>query len=1106
MNTPSGWHKDAVIYELHVRAFFDGNDDGIGDFAGLTQKLDYLQDLGMTALWLLPFYPSPLRDDGYDIADYFSVHPDYGTLADFKSFLREAKRRGLRVITELVLNHTSDQHELFQKARRAPAGSPARDFYVWSDTPQKYADARIIFKDFETSNWTWDPAAKAYYWHRFYSHQPDLNFDNPEVRAYMFKVVDFWLGLGVDGLRLDAAPYLFEREGTNCENLPETHAFLKELRRRVDRKFKDRILLGEANQWPEDASAYFGAGDECHMAFHFPLMPRLFMALRMEDCFPIIDILQQTPDVSSRGQWAIFLRNHDELTLEMVSDEERDYMYQSYARDPRARLNLGIRRRLAPLLGNHRKKIELMNGLLFSLPGTPVVYYGDEIGMGDNIHLGDRNGVRTPMLWSADRNAGFSRANPQTLYLPITIDPEYHYEAVNVDVQQNNSHSLFWWMKRLIDLRKRYRAFGSGAMEFVGCENRKILCFVRSHGEERILVVANLSRFVELAELDLANYKGLALVEMFGRFEFPPVTDKRYMLTLGPHSFYWFRIRQPTAPEVDTSLVPAQVQVLECAGGWNRLFAEPAGGGLREALKTYLRARHWFEGRAHQLKSVRIMDQAVLGYGEKSSARICLVRVEYIDAEPETYLLPIAFAAEDQAGDIRQNHPFSILCEVRRKGAKACVEGVLFDAVADPAFCAALLASIREGRRLPGRWGAVRLAATPGLAAALGAQAPPPGALAKTEQRNTSVRFGDRLILKLFRRLHPGENPDAEISRYLAEKKSFPYSPALAGDISYLPRRGESWTLAVLHCYVPNRGDAWHYTLDYLRRYFDELLAAAEFPKPQPPPAAGFLQLWDQEPPPAAHGIGAYLETARLLGQRTAEFHLALSDAQEEAFAPESFSELHQRSLYQSLRNRANDALYLLRRRLKDVPEAHRPLAEAVLNAGGEILKRSRVLLGRKLTGQRIRCHGDYHLKQVLYTGNDFQIFDFEGPAAQSLQDRRIKQSPLRDVAGMLRSFDSAACTVLLGRVGVVRAEDSARLEPWARYWQQWTSASFLKSYLAAAGPGRILPGSRAETEALLGVLLLEAALAELRVELEEHPQWAIIPLKGLAQLLELKP
>src|SRR5216684_2715084 len=529
------WYKDAIIYELHVRTFYDSDGDGVGDFLGLTQQLDYLQDLGVTALWLLPFCPSPLKDDGYDTSDYTAIHATYGTMRDFKAFLREAHRRGLRVIIELVLNHTSDQHPWFQRARQAKPGNHWRNFYVWSDTGTKYSEARIIFTDTETSNWTWDPVARAYYFHRFYAHQPDLNYDHPEVRRTMLRVIDFWLELGVDGLRLDAVPYLYKREGTSCENLPETHAFLKELRGHVDERFPNRMLLAEANQWPEDAIAYFGAADECHMAFHFPLMPRLFMAIQREDRFPIIDITQQTPSIPETCQLALFLRNHDELTLEMVTDEDRDYMYRLFAIDPQARQNLGIRRRLAPLLGNDRRTIELMNSLLFSLPGTPVLYYGDEIGMGDNFYLGDRNGVRTPMQWSADRNAGFSRASPHALYFPIILDPEYHYEAVNVETQMGNPNSLFWWMKQTLTLRKRYQAFGRGSLQFLEPENRKILAFIRSYENEKILVVANLSRFPQPVQLDLSNYQNLAPVELFGRAGFPAITEKPYFITLSPH-------------------------------------------------------------------------------------------------------------------------------------------------------------------------------------------------------------------------------------------------------------------------------------------------------------------------------------------------------------------------------------------------------------------------------------------------------------------------------------------------------------------------------------------------------------------------------------------
>ena len=579
------WYQTAVIYEIPIRAYCDSNGDGVGDLPGLVSKLDYLKNLGVDALWLLPFYPSPMRDGGYDIADYNSVHPMYGTLEDFKTLLREAHARNMRIITELVINHTSKEHPWFERARQAPPDSPLRNFYVWSDTPKKYGDTRIIFKDFETSNWTWDPVAKAYYWHRFYSHQPDLNFDNPEVHAAIFEALDFWLSLGVDGLRLDAVPYLYEREGTSCENLPETHAFLKKLRAHVDAKYQDRMLLAEANQWPEDAAAYFGTGDECHMNFHFPLMPRLFMALQLEDRFPIIDILKQTPAIPENCQWATFLRNHDELTLEMVTDQDRDYMYQVYADDPNARLNLGIRRRLAPLLKS-RQKIELVNSLLFSLPGTPVLYYGDEIGMGDNFYLADRDGVRTPMQWSADRNAGFSRANPQRMFLPVVTDPEYHYEAVNVEAQDQSSNSLLWFTRRLIAVAKKHRVLGRGAIEFLHPDNNKILAYLRTDGDRRVLVVANLSRFPQYVELDLSAFEGLVPVEMFSNVRFPAIGKAPYLLTLSPHAFFWFRLR-PARSLSEQGEVPAHGRE---RGQLARAAAARVGGGHRvRALAVHLR-------------------------------------------------------------------------------------------------------------------------------------------------------------------------------------------------------------------------------------------------------------------------------------------------------------------------------------------------------------------------------------------------------------------------------------------------------------------------------------------------------------------------------------
>src|SRR5438309_3247622 len=698
------WYKDAIIYELHVKTFHDSDADGIGDFRGLIEKLDYLQELGITAIWLLPFYPSPLKDDGYDIANYLDVNPHYGTLDDFRAFLDAAHERGLRVITELVINHTSDQNPWFQKSRRAPTGSPEREVYVWSDNPEKYKDARIIFKDFETSNWSWDPIAKSYYWHRFYSHQPDLNFDNPAVHEVLERVCDFWLKLGVDGVRLYAIPYLYEREGTNCENLPETHVYLKKLRAHIDAHFSGRMLLAEANQWPEDAVAYFGNGDESHMNFHFPLMPRMFMALQMEDRFPIIDILAQTPAIPDNCQWALFLRNHDELTLEMVTDEERDYMYRVYTQDPSARLNLGIRRRLAPLLSNNRRRIELMNGLLFSLPGTPVLYYGDEIGMGDNIFLGDRNGVRTPMQWSADRNAGFSRANRQRLYLPVITDPEYHYETVNVEAQQGNPHSIYSWTKRLIALRKRHRAFGRGTLELLRPENRKVLAYVRRYESEQILCIANLSRFLQAVELDLSQWKGLVPVELFSSNEMPVIGDNPYFLTLGPHAFYWFAMQPRAAPSIqsDGAQVATALAEVRTAGGWEAALVGAAKERLESVLLGYIPQRRWFGGKARRIKTASIVDVVTVP-GAEGNSYLTSVVIGYAEGDPDTYMIPIAYANAPEAPHILERWPISAIAWVRNAGEEP--RGLLYDALGPPNFAEAMLGAIARRRRATGGTG-----------------------------------------------------------------------------------------------------------------------------------------------------------------------------------------------------------------------------------------------------------------------------------------------------------------------------------------------------------------------------------------------------------------
>ncbi|MBC7105534.1 MAG: maltose alpha-D-glucosyltransferase, partial [Firmicutes bacterium] len=894
------WYKDAIIYEVHVRAFYDSNGDGIGDFRGLTEKLDYLQDLGITAVWLLPFYPSPLKDDGYDIADYTGVHPAYGTVRDLKRFLREAHRRGLKVITELVCNHTSDQHPWFQRARRARPGSVWRNFYVWSGTPDRYRDARVIFKDFESSNWAWDPVAAAYYWHRFFSHQPDLNYDNPLVRRAIFRVVDFWLELGVDGLRLDAVPYLYEREGTNCENLPETHAFLKELRRHVDERFENRMLLAEANQWPEHAAAYFGDGDECHMAFHFPLMPRLFLAIRSEDRLPIVDILLQTPAIPPAAQWALFLRNHDELTLEMVSDEERDYMYRVYAQDPQMRVNLGIRRRLAPLLGNHRRRIELMNGLLFSLPGTPVIYYGDEIGMGDNIYLGDRHGVRTPMQWSADRNAGFSTANRQRLYLPVIVDPEYHYEAVNVEAQQRNPHSLLSWMKRLIALRKRYRAFGRGTLELLHPENRKVLAFLRRYEGELILVVANLSRFVQYAELDLSAFKGMVPVEIFGRVRFPEIGDRPYFITLGPHDFYWFSIEPPDGHRECLVADPGQAvnpsAVVE--GSPETLLRENGTRTLAGLLSSHLRSRSWFEGRDRQVKDVGVAEVLPVPYGA-GTAHLLLVRVEYTEGDPETYVLPLARAAGQWAEQVRRQTPQAVIAEWREEGKG----GVLYDALYEPGFCRALLEAVTRRRRFRGTRGTLVGAPTRALRAPLRNAGSLPEATAVEDRRTgTEVTFGDRLTLKIFRRVEEGVNPELEVGCFLLEKTGFYDLAPILGGLTYRSADGSELTVGVLR-ESPALEDAWQYTMGALNRYFERV---ARLPPPDPP-APPVLELAREEPPAAVRNlVGGYLEAARRLGRQTAELHLALcTEDGGPDFAPEAFTSFDRRAAYHALRTLA---------------------------------------------------------------------------------------------------------------------------------------------------------------------------------------------------------
>ena len=1098
------WYKDAVIYELHVKTFHDSSGDGMGDFRGLIEKLDYLQELGVTAIWLLPFYPSPMRDDGYDIADYYDVNPKYGSLDDFKAFLAAAHQRGLRVITELVINHSSDQNPWFQKSRRAvaarvAAGQPVApaykreedcqdgeldyaDLYVWSDSPERYRDARIIFKDFETSNWSWDPVAKAYYWHRFYSHQPDLNFDNPEVHRVVEKVLDFWLEMGVDGLRLDAVPYLYEREGTNCENLPETHAYLKKLRAHMDAKFPDCMLLAEANQWPEDAVKYFGDGDESHMNFHFPLMPRMFMALQMEDRFPIIDILDQTPAIPENCQWAMFLRNHDELTLEMVTDEERDYMWRVYATDPTARINLGIRRRLAPLLANSRRKIELLNILLFSMPGTPVLYYGDEIGMGDNFYLGDRNGCRTPMQWSSDRNAGFSKANPQQLYLPITIDPEYHYEAVNVENQQKNLSSLLWWTRRVIGMRKNYRAFSRGSIEFLYPDNSKVLAFLRCYEEETILVVVNLSRFAQPVELDLAKFQDCAPMEAFSRNVFPTIKKTPYPLTIGPHGHYWFVLGAAAEKRAEKQQA---TPTLEAAPRLQHLLTETHRSRIeREVLPDYVRGCRWFGAKARIVREIRIIEQVAIS-DDPSAAQLWFLQVDYTDSAPDVYALPVQVATGSGAHAIARNAPQAVIAYLGGKDA------ILYDAVWDSGFRDALFRLMSQGARLQGKKGE--------LVGVRGASLPPEpneespkSQVLNAEQSNSSMLFENRYFLKLYRKLEDGVNPDVEVTRFLTEGERFVHVPAFVGSIEYRRKGAEPTVLALLQTAVPNESDAWALTLDAVGRYFERVLARKSDLLSA---AAAPGELLDE-----LVG-GVYPEKAQLLGARTGEMHLALaSEPEDPVFAPEPFNAMAQRSVYQSMRASLRRTFALLQKKIPELPEAFRAEAEEVLAAESQILAQEQRILQHHADAAKIRIHGDYHLGQVLYTGKDFVILDFEGEPARPLSERKLKRSALRDVAGMMRSFQYAAYSALWQ--SATREEDRVFLERWADLWYRQMSATFLESYLKTTAGAGFLPPKESDLQVLLEAYLMDKAVYEVGYELNHRPDWAVIPVRGIKHIL----
>jgi len=1108
--TDPHWYKDAVIYELHVRSFYDSNNDGYGDFQGLREKLPYLDSLGVNTLWLLPFLESPLKDDGYDTSDYFKVLPIHGDLDDFQAFLDDAHTRGMRVITELVLNHTSDQHPWFQEAR--DPDSDKHDWYVWSETDDKYEDVRVIFTDTEDSNWTWDPKAQKYYWHRFFSHQPDLNFDNPAVREKMKEVMFFWFDMGVDGLRLDAVPYLFEREGTNSENLPETIAYVKELRAAVEERYgPGKVLLGEANQWPEDTLPYFGEDAEgnstgVQMAFNFPVMPRLYMALRRENRRPVVEMLDLTGGIPDDAQWALFLRNHDELTLEMVTDEERDYMYHEYGADDRFRINVGIRRRLTPLLGGERRRIELMNALLFSLKGSPIIYYGDEIGMGDDPFLGDRNGVRTPMQWSPDKNGGFSRAPHHKLFMPPINRSKYSYEFVNVEDAEQDPHSLLHFMRRLISLRQQHKKiFGRGSIELLPVENSAIFAFIREYEGEQILVVANLSRFTQSVHIPAeAELEGLAPVELFSQSPFPTIEKDDYHLTVGPHHFYWFKLvpeddiqREPTRR---SGLQPADIEengrthpVLPVAEGLQNLLvptmAQRRGPEqLESLLPDFIEKQRWFGAKGQVLHGVEVEDAVRL----KSTPDVYLSVLEvHLEDETSLYTLPLMAAPEKKAASLLDEYPHAALAwlEVDDTGERRLVH----DATVDSEFWATLFRWWQQdsrGRSLKGVYSAESSEAAKH-------DEPEDIELLTGEQSNTSALINGEYFAKIYRRLEEGPNPEKELLEHLTSV-NFKFAPRLHGTVNFRRQRRQ-YTLGVFQEALDVETDAWTYALNSTTQFLDRV-ENSPFPREQTESAgqsggsddglggragAESVPVWLDEVTPEM------VSFARTLGVRTAEMHRALSRAEAEDLHPIDAPSDAGAELAQRVRTELTETRDLLDRQ-DDLPPDDLPTKSAWNDA------EERLVPLDDLDGdhQRIRIHGDYHLGQLLRAEGDVYILDFEGEPARPLEERRKRENALRDVAGMIRSLEYAVLAAWEDHT-----ETDPDYQPWIDALLYWVETTFLNAYADTAEDADFLPDPPARYT-FHWAFLLDKALYEVRYELNHRPDWAWLPLHGLRRLL----
>ncbi|CDZ28760.1 Maltose alpha-D-glucosyltransferase [Neorhizobium galegae bv. officinalis] len=1071
------WYKDAIIYQLHIKSFFDANGDGIGDFQGLHEKLDHIASLGANAIWLLPFFPSPRRDDGYDIADYGNVSSDYGTIEEFQAFVEAAHQRGIRVIIELVINHTSDQHPWFQRARHAPPGSPERDFYVWSDTDQKFPETRIIFLDTEKSNWTWDPVAGAYYWHRFYSHQPDLNFDNPQVLEELLGVMRFWADTGIDGFRLDAIPYLVEREGTNNENLPETHEILKKIRASLDSTHPGKMLLAEANQWPEDTNEYFGNGDECNMAFHFPLMPRMYMAIAKEDRFPITDIMRQTPEIPENCQWAIFLRNHDELTLEMVTDEERDYLWNIYAADRRARINLGIRRRLAPLMERDRRRIELMNALLLSMPGTPVLYYGDEIGMGDNIYLGDRDGVRTPMQWSPDRNGGFSKADPARLVLPPVMDPLYGYEAVNVEAQGSDAHSLLNWTRRMLALRNKHSAFGRGSLKFLTPGNRKILAYLREYNGETILCVANLSRLPQAVELDLAHFAGRVPIELSGMSPFPPIGQLTYLLTLQPFGFFWFQLVAEADGPVWRKEPPEQMQdmvTMVTRRDLQELVDEPrlAATLSNEVLPAYLGKRRWFGSKGQVLNGATLVAATPIAFANN----ILLGELEAeVDGRKDTYLLPLAVSWDDaQPTALAQQLALARIRQGRRVG-------FLTDGFAMEGLARGVMRGLRERSVISGRAGTLEFIGTESLDS-LTVTDDMAIRWLSAEQSNSSLILGDLAMVKLIRHVFPGMHPEAEMTRYLTNV-GYQNTAQLLGEVARTAPDGSRYTLIIVQSAIRNQGDAWNWMLSNLRRAIDEIVVTG---------LEG--EVVDEHFKPLVNLVAT-------IGKRLGELHAALAQPTDDPdFQPIRATAADAEKWRDGVTAQISHSLAILEKTVEGLDSDIALEAKAILDRRDQLLGLATHLASAVEGTLMTRNHGDFHLGQILVAEGDAYIIDFEGEPTRDLAERRAKTNPLRDVAGLLRSLSYLAASADLDREIVSEVED-ARHKALVGRFMEMAEPAFLDAYFEATQTSealRIAPEARGR---ILDLFLLEKAAYEIAYEVRSRPHWLPLPLAGFSAI-----